>query len=53
MLKSEKTDLHVCYETLSAEKIQLQNKVIELESRKAATEEREKQYQMEVLVLEG
>ena len=41
------------YETLSAEKTQLQNKVIELELEKAATEEREKQYQMQVAILEG
>ena len=53
MLKSEKTDLQVSYETLSAEKVQLQNKVIELESEKDSTEEREKQYQMQVAVLEG
>ena len=46
MLKSEKTDLQVSYETLSVEKVQLQNKVIELESEKAAIEEREKQYEM-------
>ena len=42
MLKSEKTDLQVSYETLSAEKVQLQNEVIELESEKVATEETEK-----------
>ena len=41
------------YETLSAEKTQLQNRVMELESEKAATEEKEKQYQMQVAVLEG
>ena len=53
MLKSDKNDLQVSYETLSAEKVQLQNKVIKLESEKASTEEREKQYQMQVAVLEG
>ena len=37
---------------LSVEKNQLQNKVIELESEKATTEEREKQYQIQVVVLE-
>ena len=31
----------------------MQNRVTELESKKAATEEREKQYQMQVAVLEG
>ena len=31
----------------------MQNKVIELESKKATTEEREKQYQMQVAILEG
>ena len=41
------------YETLSAEKTQLQNRVMELESKKAATEEKEKQYQMQLAVLEG
>ena len=46
MLKTEKTDLQVSYKTLSVEKVQLQNKVIELESEKDAIEEREKQYQM-------
>ena len=46
MLKTEKNDLQVSYETLGAEKVQLQNKVIELESEKAATEEKEKQYQL-------
>ena len=53
MLKTEKNDLQVSYETLSAEKVQLQNKVIELESKKATTEEREKQYKMQVSVLDG
>ena len=53
MLKSKKTDLKVSYETVSAEKVQLQNNVIELESEKSATKEREKQYQMQVAVLEG
>ena len=31
----------------------MQNRVIELESEKAATEEKEKQYQLQVVVLEG
>ena len=53
VVKSEKDNLQVSYETLSAEKTQLQNRVIELESEKAATEEKEKQYQMQVAVLEG
>ena len=53
VLKSKKDNLEVSYETLSAEKTQLQNMVIELKSEKAATEEKEKQYQMQVAVLEG
>ena len=46
VLKSEKDNLQVSYETLSVEKVQLQNRVIELESEKTGTEEKEKQYQM-------
>ena len=46
MLKNEKNDLQVSYETLSAKKVQLQNRVIELELEKAAIEEKDKQYQM-------
>ena len=53
VLKTEKTGLQVSYETLSSEKVQLQNKVIELESEKASTEERGKQYQMHIVLLEG
>ena len=53
ILKTKKNDLQVSYERLGAEKVQLQNKVIELESEKAATKEKEKQYQMQVAVLEG
>ena len=53
VLKFEKDNLQVSYETLSAEKFQLQKRVIELESEKATTEEKEKQYQMQVAVLEG
>ena len=53
VMRTERTDLQVSYETLSLEKVQLQNKVIELESEKAATEERGKQYQMQVEFLEG
>ena len=41
-MKTEKTDLQVSYETLSSKKVQLQNKVIELESEKVAIEERGK-----------
>ena len=52
-MKTEKNDLKMSYENLSAEKVQLQNKVIELESENAVTEEKEKQYQMQVAVLEG
>ena len=53
MLKTEKNDLQVSYETLGAGKVQLQNRVIELESEKDVTEEKEKQYQMQVAILEG
>ena len=53
MLKTEKNDLQVSYETLGPEKVQLQNRVIEIELEKDATEEKEKQYQMHVGVLEG
>ena len=52
-MKYEKDNLQVSYETLSAKKTQLQKRVIELESEKATTEERQKQYQMKVVVLEG
>ena len=41
MLKIEKNDLKVSYETLSAEKDQLQRKIAELEAQKATVEERE------------
>ena len=40
------------YETLSAEKYQLQSRIAKLETEKAATEEREKQYQIQVADLE-
>ena len=43
MLKTERDDLQVSYENLSAKKDQLQSKVVELEIEKATTEEREKQ----------
>ena len=46
MLKTEKNDLKVSYENLSAEKDQLQCKIAELEIEKATTEERENQYQI-------
>ena len=46
MPKTEKNGLQVSYESLGAEKVQLQNRIIELESEKAAMEEKEKQYQM-------
>ena len=46
VLKIEKDDLQVSYETLSVEKVQLKNRVIELESENTGTEEKEKHYQM-------
>ena len=46
MLKTEKNDLKVSHETLSAEKDQLQSKIDELEAHKATIEDREKQYQV-------
>ena len=52
MLKTEKDDLHISYETLSAKKDRLQSKIAELEIEKATTKEREKQYQMQVPILE-
>ena len=52
MLKTEKDDLQVSYENLSAEKDQLQSKIVELETKKASTGEREKQYQIQVATLE-
>ena len=42
MLKTKKNDLKVSYETLSAEKDQLQSKIAELEAQKATIEEGEK-----------
>ena len=53
MLKTERDDLTISYENLSAEKDSLQRKVTKLETEKATTEEREKQYQMQVAALEG
>ena len=44
--KSEKDDIQVSYETLSVEKDHLQSRIVELETKKAATKEREKQYQI-------
>ena len=52
MLKTERDDLWVSYENLSVEKDRLQSKVVELETMQATTEEREKQYQMQVAALE-
>ena len=46
MLKTKRDDLCVSYENLSVEKDQLQSKVVELETEKATTGEREKQYKM-------
>ena len=46
MLKTEKNDLQMSYETLGVEKVHFQNRVIELESEKAAAENKEKQYQL-------
>ena len=46
MLKTERDDLQVSYENLSAEKDRLQSKVTELEIEKVTTREREKQYRM-------
>ena len=51
-MKLENNDLKVSYETLSAEKDQLQSKVVELEAQRATIEEREKQYQVQVASLE-
>ena len=52
MLKIERDDLWVSYENLSAEQDRLQINVAELEIEKATTEEREKQYRMQVATLE-
>ena len=52
MLKTEKYDLQVSYETLSAEKNQLQSRIAELEEERATTEEREKEYQVQVVAWE-
>ena len=52
MLKTEKDDLQVSYENLSTEKDRLQSEVAELETKKHTTEEREKQYQIQVVALE-
>ena len=48
MLKTDKNDLKVSYETLSAETDQLQSKIDDLEAQKATIEEREKQLQVQV-----
>ena len=40
MLRTEKEDIQVSYETLSAEKNRLQSKVAELEMEKATMEEK-------------
>ena len=52
VLKTKKDDIQVSYETLSVEKDQLQSIIVELETEKATTEEREKQYQIQVAALE-
>ena len=52
MLKTERDDIQVSYDNLSVENNMLQSKVVELEREKATTEEREKQYQMQVAALE-
>ena len=52
MLKTEKYDIQVSYETLSVEKDQLLSIIVELETEKATTKEREKQYQIQVAALE-
>ena len=46
MLKTKKNDLRVSYKTVGADKVKLQNRVIELELEKAATKEKKKQYQI-------
>ena len=48
MLKTKNNDLKVSYEALSVEKDQLQSKIVELEAHKVTTEERERQYQVQV-----
>ena len=53
MLKTDKNDLKVSYETLSAEKDQLQSKIAKLEAQKATIEERENQYQVQIASFEG
>ena len=52
-MKTENNDLKVSYETLSAEKDQLQSKGVELEAQRATIEEREKQYQVHATSFEG
>ena len=52
MLKTKKNVLQVSYENLSAEKNRLRSRITELEMEKATTEEKEKQYQMQVVALE-
>ena len=52
MLKTERDDIQVSYENISAEKDRLQSKVAELEMEKDTTKEKEKQYQMQVAALE-
>ena len=51
-MNTKKDDLQVSYETLSEEKDQLQSIITRLEAEKATTEEREKQYQIQVAALE-
>ena len=53
MLKTKNNDLKVLYEALSAKKDQLQSKIVELKAQKATTEEREKQFQVQVESFEG
>ena len=52
MLRTERDDIQLSYGNLSAEKNRLESRVTELEMEKATTEEKEKQYQMQVVSLE-
>ena len=46
VLKTEKYELKASYETFSAEKGQLQSRVVELEAQRATMEETENQFQV-------
>ena len=53
MLKTENNVLKVSYEALNAEKDQLERKMVKFEAQKVTTEERKKQYQVQVAGFEG